>query len=215
MSHTVLAAPGALDLLGVSAPDAVVVDPVDRAAVRGAVAGATTSRIVVAGDDSLLAAVLSTLLVTSRLGVEVGYAAAAKTHATRVYGLPHGAPGFELAVAGAARPTPLVRDDAAVALVGRAVIGPPEGRSFPGETYVDSQLLVTGDVRGVVVEPLADAPGVCARRTWGLRRPVLSGRAVQTGGTSFTLVRDGIPGARPVKRSSFYRHADDWLLVRP
>jgi len=27
------------------------------------------------------------------------------------------------------------------------------------------------------------------------------------------VVRDGVPGARPVKRSTFYRHTTGWLRV--
>ena len=30
-----------------------------------------------------------------------------------------------------------------------------------------------------------------------------------------TVVRDGVPGDRPVSRRSWYRHTEDWRLVRP
>ncbi|MEO8815691.1 MAG: peptidase M50, partial [Mycobacterium sp.] len=40
------------------------------------------------------------------------------------------------------------------------------------------------------------------------------GRAAQLGTTGALVVRDGVPGARTVKRSTFYRHVEGWLLVR-
>ncbi|MGB3284754.1 MAG: peptidase M50, partial [Mycolicibacter algericus] len=51
----------------------------------------------------------------------------------------------------------------------------------------------------------------------GRRRRVrrwVTGRAAQLGTTGALVVRDGVYGTRTVKRSTFYRHVDDWLLVR-
>jgi hypothetical protein len=42
------------------------------------------------------------------------------------------------------------------------------------------------------------------------------GRAAQLGcRPGVTVVRDGVPAERPVNRRSWYRHTEDWLLVRP
>jgi hypothetical protein len=41
----------------------------------------------------------------------------------------------------------------------------------------------------------------------------VSGRAAQLGTTGALVVRDGVCGTRTVKRSTFYRHIEDWLLV--
>jgi hypothetical protein len=34
------------------------------------------------------------------------------------------------------------------------------------------------------------------------------------GTTGAIVIRDGVPAARPVRRSTFYRHTEGWLLVR-
>jgi hypothetical protein len=41
-----------------------------------------------------------------------------------------------------------------------------------------------------------------------------TGRAAQLGTTGALVVRDGLAAPRAVKRSTFYRHIEDWLLVR-
>ena len=74
-------------------------------------------RVVVIGDDADLAAVLSRLLRTDRLDIEVAY--------------PGGRPGnwfsARRAVRGRARRVPLIRDDTGTVLVGSALWLPPEG----------------------------------------------------------------------------------------
>jgi hypothetical protein len=40
-----------------------------------------------------------------------------------------------------------------------------------------------------------------------------TGRAAQLGTTGATVVRDGVPGPRTVRRSTFYRHTQGWLRV--
>ena len=47
------------------------------------------------------------------------------------------------------------------------------------------------------------------------RRGSAVGRAVQLGCEPATVVLDGVPHPRPVRRWAWYRHTDDWLLVRP
>ncbi|WJZ18914.1 hypothetical protein CGUA_11890 [Corynebacterium guangdongense] len=45
-------------------------------------------------------------------------------------------------------------------------------------------------------------------------RSLLSGRAVQAGGVDLRVTIDGVPGPRPVKRVTFYRHLRDLQIVR-
>ncbi|MEE4025124.1 hypothetical protein V1Y59_18720 [Gordonia sp. PKS22-38] len=192
-----------------------------RAAVTGFLADEQPSRLVVvgadaAGADAFLAQVLAVLMLTERLDVEVGYVAPAATRATRVHGLPHGREAAELAEQGSARAVPLIRDDAATVLVGRARHLGGDGAKLHGETYVDNTRLFTGEVRGVEIEPLAHAPGLRAR----LIRPLRpggwhEGRAAQTGGTNIVVEREGVLTTRTLKRSTFYRHHVDMNLVCP
>jgi hypothetical protein len=190
-------------------------------------------RIVVAGTDADLAAVLVRLLRKERLGVEVAYLPAERgSAAARVWGLPHGAAALDLALHGAAESVPLVRDDNGGVLVGRGEI-----RSVHGEAYCDEVLALRGSARRLVVTPWpaetgAGTPGGVAVRAgrWGTppdgrRRPVpptaragrgaAAGRAVQVGCLPATLVHDGTTHPRPVTRWAWYRHVTDWLLVRP
>jgi hypothetical protein len=126
---------------------------------------------------------------------------------TRVWSLPTGERAAALALSGSAQAVALVRDDAGVALVGRATL---TGSPLTGESYVDSTQLFSGSARRVVVEPAADG----LRALAGRFRPWVSGRAVQTGTTGLLLSRDGVEHERVVKRSTFYRHTEDWRLVR-
>nr|WP_246044909.1 hypothetical protein [Rhodococcus oryzae] len=179
----------------------------------------TTSvpRLIVVGEDAALAAALTRLMRSERLSVELAYVAATRTAATRLYRLPTGSPAADLAVLGRAAPLPLVRDDSGTALVGLASITGPEGGELVGETYADSTRLFSGTVRSVRVAPTLEAPGVRATvgRGWGFLGPRwTSARAVQTGSTAAVVTRDGVTTPRSLKRCSFYRHPQDWLLVR-
>lgn len=168
-------------------------------------------RLVVVGTDPDLAAVLTRLLRAERLDVQVGYVPRRRTAATRAYRLAAGHRAARRALRGTAQRVPLVRDDTGVVLVGRAGW---RGVDAPlhGEGVVDDAVLFDGDVAGVVIEPTATLPGLRARVAG--RRRWICGRAVQLGTTGAVVVRDGLPGPRPVKRSTFYRHTQGWLLVR-
>ncbi|MYR08343.1 hypothetical protein GTV32_19470 [Gordonia sp. SID5947] len=190
-----------------------------RAAVADALSDPDVSRFVVvpldgAGADAYLAQILAALMISERLDVEVAYAPASATRATAIYGLPYGAAATALAERGRAQAVPLIRDDAATVLVGRARhLGADDAR-LHGETYVDDERLFTGETRGVEIEPLRSAPGLRAR----LDRPLVKGRwhlgrAAQTGGTNIVVEREGIVTPRVVKRSTFYRHHVDMNLV--
>jgi hypothetical protein len=192
-------------------------------------------RVVVAGTDADLAAVLVRLLRTDRLGIELAYLPAERrSDAARVWGLPHGADALELARDGVAYAVPLVRDDAGGVLVGRGEI-----RSVHGEVYCDDVLALRGTARRLVVTPWTDgaagaadgaARGVAVRAGRRSRLPdgriqpvsptartgqgSAAGRAVQVGCLPATLVHDGVTHPRPVTRWAWYRHVADWLLVR-
>ncbi|MGA9872230.1 MAG: hypothetical protein WBQ44_13960, partial [Rhodococcus sp. (in: high G+C Gram-positive bacteria)] len=77
--------------------------------------------------------------------------------------------------------------------------------------------LFYGSAPGVEVVPTPEMPGLKARVT-GRKRLFghrwVAGRAMQLGAVAAQLTRDGVPGAREVKRSTFYRHDREWLLVR-
>ena len=213
-------------------PDASDSGPARRAfrdAVAAPIADPDVTRLIVAPQvsgpqaDAQLAGVIAALMCSERLEVEVAYAAPEPTPATGVYGLPHGAAARELAENGVARPLPLMRDDAATVLVGRARHLGEDGAKLHGESYVDDHRLFNGDVRGIEIEPTIAAPGLRARllgrtvfgRELVNRERWYPGRAVQTGGTNIVVEREGVLTTRPVKRSTYYRHHVDLLLVTP
>ena len=132
-------------------------------------------RLVVAGTDADLAAVLVRLLRRDRLDVELAYVPAdRRSAAARLWGLPHGAAAVELAREGVARPAPLVRDDAGGVLVGRGEIRGTAG-SVHGEAYCDGVLALRGSARRLVVTPWPDA----APSPGGIDRPAPPGVAVR------------------------------------
>ena len=158
-------------------------------------------RVVVAGSPTDLASVLTRLMRTESLDVEVAHV--------------DGRRGARRAVNGVARRVPLIRDETATVLVGAALWLPPEGCAvIRGETVVDDAVLFDGAVGAVRIEPMTALPGLRATVSAGrLRRRWLAGRAVQLGTTGARVVRDGVEGPREVKRSTFYRHTTGWLRV--
>ena len=174
-------------------------------------------RLVVVGADADLARLVTRLLRTDRLDIEVAYVPQRRTPATAAYRLPAGWRAARRARRGAAHPVPLVRDDAGTVLVGIGRWLPVDGAAvLHGEGIVDDAALFDGNVAEVLIEPMGTAPGVRAgvsdRR--GRVRRWVAGRAAQLGTTGALVVRDGIYSSRTVKRSTFYRHIEDWLLVR-
>lgn len=174
-------------------------------------------RVVVVGDDADLARILTRLLRTDRLDIEVGYAPRRRTPATAAYRLPAGWRAARRARRGAGRPAPLIRDDAGTALVGVGRWLPVDGtRALRGEGVVDDTTLFDGEVAEVLIQPIGVAPGLRAgvpRRRAAVARWA-TGRAAQLGTTGAVVVRDGVFSSRTVKRSTFYRHIEDWLVVR-
>ncbi|QUR66129.1 peptidase M50 [Mycobacterium spongiae] len=178
------------------------------------------SRLVVVGADADLAAVLTRLLRSNRLDVEVGYAPRRRTAATRAYGLPAGRRAARRARHGTPDRVPLIRDETGAVVVGHARWLPADGQALiHGEAVVDDTALFDGDVAGMSIEPTLALPGLRAavqHRPRRRRRPRrwISGRAAQLGTTGATVVRDGVAAPRSVRRSTFYRNVEGWLLVR-
>jgi hypothetical protein len=181
-------------------------------------------RVIVAGTDADLAAVLVRLLRTERLDVEVAYLPSRRSPAVAAWGLPTGRGALAAATDAPAVPVPLIRDDGGGVLVGRG-----EFRGLRGECYCDETLVLRGGASWLVAAPtpagLAVRAGRGRRAPDGRTRAVratapsghgsASGRAVQVGCEPATVVLDGVPHPRPVRRWSWYRHTADWLLVRP
>lgn len=158
------------------------------------------ARVAVAGSAADLAAVLTRLMRAERLDVEVA-------HVTGWW-------SARRALTGTARRTPLIRDDTGQVIVGGAQWHGAEG-ALHGEAVVDDDLLFSGDVAGVRIEPTGELPGLRAAVLSDRGRPVrwLTGRAAQLGTTAAVVERDGVRASRPVKRSTFYRHIEGWLRV--
>ncbi|MBV8785637.1 MAG: peptidase M50 [Mycobacterium sp.] len=172
-------------------------------------------RVVAVGTDADLAALLSRLLRAGRLDVEVAYVPRRRTAATRVYRLPAGRRAARRALHGSAHRVPLIRDDTGSVVVGRARWLPPDdGTLLHGEATVDDTQLFDGDVVGVDIEPTLTAPGLRARVAQRRWRGWIAGRAAQLGSTGVAVVRDGVPVPRVMRRSTFYRNVEGWLLVR-
>ncbi|MFC9790417.1 hypothetical protein [Rhodococcus sp. NPDC127528] len=176
-----------------------------------------TPRLVVLGDDGALAAVLTRLMRSERLHVELAYVAATRTAATRLHGLAVGDRAAERALRGSPVELPLIRDDAGTALVAEATVTGPGGSELVGEAYVDSVRLFSGTVRSLRIAPTHEQPGLRATANRGrglLPARWTAGRAIQLGSVGAVVTRDGVTTAREVKRSSFYRDTRSWLLVR-
>ncbi|WP_396903835.1 peptidase M50 [Mycolicibacterium phlei] len=166
-------------------------------------------RLIVVGSDADLAGVLTRLMRTERLDVEVA-------HVKRPW-------QARRARTGTATRVPLIRDETGRVIVGAAYWlgesglekGSPPAK-LVGEAVVDDEVLFDGEVTGVRIEPTGTMPGLRATVLSRHMRPVrwVAGRAAQLGTTGAFVVRDGELTPRPVRRSTFYRHIQGWLQVR-
>jgi hypothetical protein len=162
-------------------------------------------RLIVVGSGVDLAAVLTQLLRTERLDVEVG-------HVRRWW-------QARAARDGAAVRVPLIRDETGQVIV-RAAYWLPDsdepGARVRGEAIVDDTMLFDGEATGVRIEPTPTMPGLRASALTRNMRPRqwVVGRAAQLGTPGALVVRDGVAAPRPVRRSTFYRHTNGWLRVR-
>ncbi|WP_051469015.1 hypothetical protein [Mycolicibacterium tusciae] len=161
-------------------------------------------RVVVVGSHADLAAVLTRLMRADRLDVEVAHVRR-PWHARR-------------ARTGVATRIPLIRDETGAVITNAAHWLPPNetATTVRGEATVDDIALFGGEVTGVRIEPTETMPGLKATALSSRMRPTrwVAGRAAQLGTDAALVVRDGVPGPRPVRRSTFYRHTQGWLSVR-
>ncbi|MGQ0775292.1 MAG: hypothetical protein ACT4NY_12860 [Pseudonocardiales bacterium] len=170
-------------------------------------------RLVVCGTDADLAAVLLRLLRTSSLTVPVGYVPTAESSAVaRLWGLPVvPSAAASLALNGEPDRVPLVRDDAGGVLLGLGVVRPVQGVA-----YCDNDLVLRGHAARLEVTPDPEHGLVVRVVQRGLlRRRVrhAAGRAVQLGCSPTDVWRDGAP-TRTTDRWTWYRHTEDWHLIR-
>ncbi|HEX5145011.1 MAG TPA: peptidase M50 [Mycobacterium sp.] len=175
--------------------------PADAADVIDGIT-ADVGRVVVLGSTADLATVLTRLLRTERLDVEVAHVRR-WWHARR-------------AISAAAQRVPLIRDETGQVLAGAALWLPPDGsQAIQGEAIVDDTVLFDGEFAGVRVQPTLAMPGLRAAPLGPRLLPArwVSGRAAQLGTTGARVVRDGVPAPREVRRSTFYRHTQGWLRV--
>lgn len=192
----------------------------DRGAVKQALADDLSDTedvlAVVTADknpDAFLALVLARLMATERLDVAVAYVSPIRTAGTKILGLPHGARAAAIATNPDARiqSLPLVRDDTGQVLVGEG----DHVFTGAGVTTADDTTIYDGLSGDAVisVEPTMSEPGLRARRARWFGGGWTPARAVQSGGESITVVRNGIRDGRSVTRSTFYRHHTDWRLL--
>lgn len=174
----------------------------DPAGVEPAITDAR--RVAVVGSNADLAAVLTRLMRSERLDVEVAHVRGGPLSWLRAH----------RAISRPARRVPLIRDDTGTVLAGAASWLPPAGaKTLHGEAVVDDAALFDGEAAGVRIEPTPTMPGLRATLIGGPRRRWVSGRAAQLGTTGVVVVRDGVPGPREAQRSTFYRHTTGWLRV--
>ena len=171
-------------------------------------------RLVVCGTDADLAAVVLRLLRTDLLAaVPVGYVpTSASSAVARLWSLPVvPAAAAELALHGEADRVPLIRDDAGGVLVGHGVVRPVQG-----VVYCDNDRVLRGRAARLEVTPDPQhglVVRVVRRRLLGRRVRHAAGRAVQLGCTPTAVYRDGVPD-RTTDRWTWYRHTEDWRLIR-
>jgi hypothetical protein len=171
--------------------------------------------LVVCGTDADLAAVLLRLLRTGAIdAVAVGYVPVeASSAVARLWGLPVApAAATSLALHGDPDSVPLVRDDSGGVLVGHGVVAP-----LDGVAYCDDEVVLRGRATRLEVTPDREL-GLVVRvvRRGLLTRQIrqAAGRAVQLGCQPTTVWRDGVAG-RTTDRWTWYRHTEDWRLIRP
>lgn len=175
-------------------------------------------RLLVCGTDATLATLLTRLMRTENLDVEIAYIPEDETPATRVYDLPTGSAAAKLGMRGEAQEVPLIRDETGTALVGEATAAGPSGGPLVGEAYADDERVFSGEIDRLTVRPTRELPGVratAARPRRIRRRQWLRARAVQLGTVGGIITRDGVTGRRAIKRTTFYRHTEPWRLVSP
>ena len=148
-------------------------------------------RIVVAGSDAALSAVLTRLMRSDNLWAEVAFIpvpsaaasassaaapaaspasatpAAVTSAAAQNWGLPTDpAEALDFARTAPVRPAPLIRNDSGLAVAGSATISDAANGSFTGEIIIDDHTLAASSPKtfGARLVPMTDAPGILAAR---------------------------------------------------
>lgn len=127
-------------------------------------------RVIVAGSDAALSAALTRMMRGDYLWAEVGFVptAGASTAATN-WGLPEDpAAAWALALDGAVKPVPLIRNDAGLAVAGSATIAEWTNEPITGEIIVDDAVLLRADrdrhTFGAKLVPMVEDPGILAAK---------------------------------------------------
>ena len=138
------------------------------------------ARIVIAGSDAALSAVLTRLMRSDRLWAEVAFipvpsatssssaaSASATSAAAQNWGIPTSpAEALDFARTAPVRPAPLIRNDSGLAVAGSATISDASNGSFTGEVIIDDHTLAATSPKtfGARLVPMTDAPGILAAR---------------------------------------------------
>ena len=128
-------------------------------------------RVVVIGSDATVAAVASKLMRIDALWAELAYVpvGGGASDIGHSWDLPNGPAALEFALTAPAVPTPVIRDDHSIVVLGSAELTGPEGGELYGEVIVDSATLYNHDrgargefTHGVRMVPTPSAPGIAA-----------------------------------------------------
>ncbi|PRQ11888.1 hypothetical protein C1Y63_03920 [Corynebacterium sp. 13CS0277] len=191
-------------------------------------------RVIVVGTDAALSAVATRMMRADTPWVELAYVPMAPSTVAATWGIPEvPSEAVVLAVTGAARPTPMLRDDAGVVVVGQAEILQDGPGQLTGEIVVDNEVLTSHQAttglwgrpkrtgpRGARIVATTTAPGLVGTRLVDedLRADaatIVAGRAAQAGGPALRVTVDGVPRPRAVEKVTIYRHLRDLQAVRP
>jgi hypothetical protein len=188
-----------------------------KADVDALVSNLGDQRLVVAGTDADLNAVVLRLLRTEKVTeVPLAYVPTSPdSEFARLWNLPTD-PGraLDLALSGEVDPVPFLRNDAGGVLVGLGVISPVRGVG-----YCDDDNVLRGQATRLEVTPDPDRGAglvvrVIHKRLFGQKSKSTAGRAFQLGCLPTAVTSDGIPHPRQMNKWTWYRHTADLRLVR-
>ncbi|WP_245887461.1 hypothetical protein [Umezawaea tangerina] len=174
-------------------------------------------RLVVAGTDADLNAVVLRLLRTERVAeVPLAYVPSSPESAVAaLWGLPTDTGrALDLALSGDPDKVPVLRDDTGGVLVGLGVISPVRGVG-----YCDDDNVLRGQATRLEVTPDPDGGAglivrVIHKRLLGRKVRETAGRAFQLGCLPTAVTSDGIAHPRQMNKWTWYRHTEDLRLVR-
>ena len=174
-------------------------------------------RLVVAGTDADLNAVVLRLLRTERVA-EVPLAfvpSSPDSEIAALWGLPTDpARALDLALGGDPDKVPFLRDDVGGVLVGLGVISPVRGVG-----YCDDDNVLRGQATRLEITPDPDGGAglvvrVIHKRLLGRKVKETAGRAFQLGCLPTAVTSDGVAHPRQMNKWTWYRHTEDLRLVR-